>query len=110
MAKCPFSRRRAALASTSELFPSPESAWNKILRDEVCFYCYLNKRENLLPHDIAMDFQIHQKLLPRVYGGEEMRPLLEEFGQYCEAKFPMSHRKIMFMLQRLDHGFTSFWV
>lgn len=80
------------------------------VRDELCFYCYLNHKEQLFAPEVAMDFQIHQKLLPRIYGGEELRPVLEAFAGHCERKYPMSYKKIVFMLQRLEHGFTSFWV
>lgn len=80
------------------------------LRDEVSFYMFLNKTEGLLERNVAMDYQLHQKLLPRVYGGEEVREILEDLRSHCEPRYPMSLRKIRFMIQRLDHGFTSFWI
>lgn len=81
------------------------------LRDEVCFYMYLNKKEKLLDRNVAMDYQFHQKLLPRIFGGEEVRDVLGDLRSHCEATtYRMSLSKINFMIQRLDHGFTSFWL
>lgn len=80
------------------------------LRDEICFYMYLNKESELLDRNIAMDYQIHQKVLPRIFGGEEVRDVLTELRAHCAAVNPMSSSKIDFMINRLDHGFTSFWL
>lgn len=80
------------------------------LRDEVCFYLYLNETYGLLPRATAMDYQIHQKILPRVYGGDEARLVLDDLRKLCDGKYERSTRKITFMLGRLDHGFTSFWL
>ncbi len=80
------------------------------LRDEVCFYMYLNKKSELLDRNIALDYQIHQKVLPRIFGGEEVRDVLTELRTHCNSVYPMSSSKIDFMINRLDHGFTSFWL
>lgn len=80
------------------------------IRDEVCFYLYINKQANLMGYEDALDYQIHQKILPRVYGGEEIRELLQELSGACDGRFPRSYDKTDYMLTRLEHGFTSFWI
>lgn len=38
------------------------------VRDAVCFYLIYNQRFDLLPHDVAFDLQLTQKILPRIQG------------------------------------------
>lgn len=103
------------------------------VRDEVAFYLLLNKKYELMPDDTALDFQLVQKVLPRIHGSSEriqtvlveMLNLLEEVNispanfqsaladkiDVNKLKYRRSSRKIMFMLKRFDDDrFTSFWL
>lgn len=105
------------------------------VRDEVAFYLTLNKRFELLDPKTAMDFQLVQKVLPRIHGSSEriqsvlvsLLNLLENrdfriedvdstqiFSQMKDStdfKFPRASKKILFMLKRFDDDrFTSFWL
>jgi len=105
------------------------------VRDEIAYYITMNRTFNLLEDSEAMDFQIMQKVLPRIHGssirvqrilvrmlnklngihlGEDSPDLsaldtLEK--EIKESKYPRSGRKLLFMLQRFEEDrFTSFWV
>src|SRR5690606_32881420 len=110
------------------------------IRDAVCFYMIYNERFGLVSEDAAFDLQLSQKILPRVQGSSSSvkRVLLllmqEALGQRLSinallddaseiymkwntseqeeaAKYPLSARKIAFMLRRLEEdGFTSYWL
>ena len=104
------------------------------VRDEVAFYLTLNKKYELLDSDVAMDFQLVQKVLPRIHGSSErvqkvlveLLNLLEvkefksngfEYSQtegkidFENFKYKRSTKKILFMLKRFDDDrFTSFWL
>lgn len=110
------------------------------IRDAVCFYLIYNERFSLMSEDDAFDLQLLQKILPRVQGSSSSvkRVLLllmqEAIGKSLSvnnlmddasdlymkwsanepeerAQYPMSARKIAFMLRRLEEdGFTSYWL
>ncbi|QHD50681.1 McrB family protein [Vreelandella aquamarina] len=108
------------------------------VRDEVAFYLTLHQEEALeslegFDTDAAMDFQLMQKVLPRIQGSslsvlKVMIGLLsllantplEEDAEYSviekevnpqNTRYPRSVKKLLFMLQRFhDDGFTSFWL
>jgi len=105
------------------------------VRDEVVFYLLLNQQHGLMSHDDALDFQLMQKVLPRINGSSErvqrvlfrmlelltsVRPDLREqdvneltkaVDQRPNPKFSRSVKKLLFMLRRFDEDrFTSFWV
>ncbi len=113
------------------------------IRDEICIYMYIATRHfevELIEDSRAFDFQIYQRILPRMQGSDELvfRALAELFN-YCVdgqgiariidledsedmitkhmseavdgSLYSRSARKIHFMAQRFyDTGFTSFWV
>ena len=81
------------------------------VRDEFCFYLLYNQRWGLLPEDKAVDYQIMQKILPRIQGSAmEIEEILKNLEDYCGERYPMSKNKIEFMLGRFSRdGFTSFW-
>ncbi|MBE0422622.1 MAG: hypothetical protein IBX66_01660, partial [Lutibacter sp.] len=106
------------------------------VRDEVAFYLLLNKEHKLIDDEVAFDFQLVQKVLPRIHGSSErvQKVLIEllyllekgknenvrtdiEFSD-IEKQFPVellkykrSSKKILFMLKRFDEDrFTSFWL
>ncbi|WIV19091.1 DUF3578 domain-containing protein [Paenibacillus polygoni] len=110
------------------------------IRDSICFYMVYNQRFDLMPHDKAFDGQLLQKILPRIQGSSlsvkrvllqlmqealgksiPIKDLLDDasdlYGKYGrkqqdgDVKYPLSARKIAFMLRRLEEdGFTSYWL
>ena len=104
------------------------------VRDEVAFYLILNKKYGLIEPNVAFDFQLVQKVLPRIHGSSErvqtvlieLLNILEnkEFKtsnfEYSELdgnldtnnlKYKRSSKKILYMLKRFDDDrFTSFWI
>ena len=105
------------------------------VRDEIAYYLTMNRTFNLLEDSEAMDFQIMQKVLPRIHGSSIrvqrilVRMLSKLNGIHLgvdspdlssldtiekeikESKYPRSGRKLLFMLQRFEEDrFTSFWV
>ena len=104
------------------------------VRNEVAFYLILNKEYDLMDSSSAMDFQLVQKVLPRIHGSSErvqkvlvdLLNLLEgkdfksngfEYAQiegkidFDKLKYKRASKKILFMLKRFDDDrFTSFWI
>lgn len=106
------------------------------VRDEIAFYLIINKINSLIPSETAFDFQMVQKILPRIHGSSErvQKVLIEliyliEKGEIqslrtdvefdvIEKQFPVetlkykrASKKILFMLKRFDEDrFTSFWL
>lgn len=99
------------------------------IRDEICFYMIHNKHAQLLDENDAFDFQIHQKILPRLTGNNETSyRVLKELYRFCtnriveddqldtlkenldHAIYPKSASKLADMIRRqYEDGFTSFW-
>nr|WP_300311454.1 AAA family ATPase [Halomonas sp.] len=108
------------------------------VRDEVAFYLTLHREEALeslngFDADAAMDFQLMQKVLPRIQGSslsvlkvltrllsllaekplddEAEYHILEKEVDPLATRYPRSVKKLLFMLQRFhDDGFTSYWL
>lgn len=105
------------------------------VRDEICLYRYFAKDLPAhLTEEMAMDYQILQKILPRLHGSSEAtkRALTDLFQEFVpgtnaanpdrfdvelalkeapSARYSMSARKIALMLDRFQSdGFTSFWL
>ncbi|MFC3041447.1 McrB family protein [Virgibacillus xinjiangensis] len=97
------------------------------VRDEICFYLIYSRY--LMGFENAFDYQLHQKILPRITASEPRAfNVLESIYKYCtnhqfeeeepenqeeiinNAKYPKSAKKVYEMLRRgqID-GFTSFW-
>ena len=110
------------------------------VRDELAFYIAQHAqlefgKANIMTADDALDYQLMQKVLPRIQGssmavltailmllkelsGADIKKDME-FSAVASAlkalegepKYPRSIKKLMFMLQRFnDDGFTSFWL
>ncbi len=105
------------------------------VRDEICFYMLYNSQFGLLSEDDAFDYQLMQKILPRIQGsngvlsgvlidlfklaagkqfskdnvnvGEEALRYVQEVEKI--GPYPRTARKIATMLWRFEDGFTSFW-
>lgn len=102
------------------------------VRDEIAFYLVLNKQYELMEPKIAFDFQIVQKILPRIHGSSErIQKVLVELlnllegtdfrssnfeysvldGKIDKLTYRRTSNKIIFMLKRFDDDrFTSFWL
>jgi MoxR-like ATPase len=108
------------------------------IRDAICFSLIYNKRFELLPQETAFDLQLLQKILPRIQGSnlsvkrvllrlleitlgkqlpkeeymEDSSGLLHDADNLLKtAKYPLSSKKLIYMLWRLDEdGFTSYWL
>ncbi|WP_242245251.1 MrcB family domain-containing protein [Bacillus cereus group sp. BfR-BA-01330] len=95
------------------------------IRDEICFYMAYNEKGKLLSFDEALDYQIYQKILPRLAGSDgRTEEVLKQLYILCAneeydsgnndasyAKYPRSANKLSHMLRRFEYdGFTSFWI
>ncbi len=106
------------------------------VRDEICFYMLYNREIQLLQDDLAFDYQMMQKILPRIQGSSSsIRRILIELFELSSGKkltsegsmgdeaiqcikdegnlglYPHSARKIAYMLKRFEEdGFTAFWL
>jgi len=105
------------------------------VRDEIVFYMIYSSEYGIMETEEAFDYQILQKILPRIGGtSERIRKLILNLLGYCignpekilgldtaeaieaetdlieEAIYPRSASKLMDMLRRFEEdGFTSFW-
>lgn len=97
------------------------------VRDEICFYMIYNEQAGLLDRDTAFDYQLLQKILPRIAGNDVLtEKVLQDLFQFCtghywednrdlehvlaEARYPKSAKKIAHMIRKNQvEGFTSFW-
>ncbi|MBO8157854.1 MAG: AAA family ATPase [Bacillaceae bacterium] len=97
------------------------------VRDEICFYMIYNDQAQLMSEDEAFDYQLMQKILPKLSGNDHhTADIIHELFVYCtghemdldnvderiqHAKYPKSARKLTNMYQHQVHnGFTSFWL
>jgi len=108
------------------------------IRDAICFYLIYNEQAGLLANEEAFDFQLLQKILPRIQGSnrtvkrvllqlleialdkrlpkgeleDDASELWSNVAKTIEsAKYRHSAQKIVYMLRRLDEdGFTSYWL
>ncbi|WGG46479.1 DUF3578 domain-containing protein [Rossellomorea sp. DA94] len=96
------------------------------VRDEVCFYMIYNNEGQLMEFDDAFDYQLLQKILPRLTGNDlKTEEALKKLFLFCtshewdemnagpivkEARFSKSAEKLSNMIPKIMHdGFTSFW-
>jgi len=78
-------------------------------RDEILRYIFFS--EGLLDFTIAFDFQIRQKILPKIKGGDDIRDTLEALKKFLsENEFTRSSKKLERMLERLkNEGWTGYF-
>lgn len=130
----------AKLVKVNEILEQIHSHVGFRIRDAICFYMIYNERFGLMSEDEAFDLQLSQKILPRVQGSSSsvkrvlllfmqealgkrlsINNLLDDASEiYMKwdsseqeetVKYPISARKIAFMLRRLEEdGFTSYWL
>lgn len=102
------------------------------VRDEVIFYMVYNEVSDLMSEEEAFDYQLLQKVLPRINGTSvRTQEALVKLFWYCvdgknhdqssydltawqketaDARYPKSALKLLDMLRRYEEdGFTSFW-
>ncbi len=107
------------------------------VRDEIVFYLLNNKKYDLLDKNAAFDYEIMQKILPRIQGSSSsIKDLLCDLFKICAGdydgyntasddisskmlkaldsstcKYRRSAEKIAFMMRRFEEdGFTSYWL
>ncbi len=107
------------------------------VRDEIVFYLCNNREEELLSEQEAFDYEIMQKILPRIQGSStSVKKMLCDLFKICagdfegyqteaddlgarmmraaekeDCEYPKSARKIAFMVRRYEEdGFTSYWL
>ncbi len=106
------------------------------VRDEISFYMVQNKKLNLLDYNIAFDYQIMQKILPRIQGSSKaikdlLIKLYIEFGgkikdhesykiaelikkdldENEKIKYIKSAEKVCYMIKSYEEdGFTAYWL
>lgn len=107
------------------------------IRDEIIFYTLYSIKESLMSFDMAMDYAIKQKILPRIQGSNlSIKSVLielfkifinntssqydpyandnyEKMHNYIKSnnvKYPLCAEKICSMIRRHEvDGFTTFW-
>lgn len=109
------------------------------VRDEIVFYLTYNRKFKLLSENEAFDYEILQKILPRIQGSSAaIRDMIGELFQRCAGdytgyqadsgeiyrkmfkvleqnkdtiQYPRSAEKLAFMMRRYEEdGFTSYWL
>lgn len=113
------------LIEINEILESVGAQVGYRIRDEICFYMAYNEQGKLLSFDEALDYQIYQKILPRLAGSDgRTEEVLKQLYVLCAneeydsgnhdaayAKYPRSANKLSHMLRRFEYdGFTSFWI
>ena len=134
-----LSRAMRLLKDINKVLKQADLQFGYRVRDELAFYL-LNRYEirELISEQEALDFQIVQKILPRIYGssrrvGEVLKELIALFmpqsasinpSMKYEAlakqignpkkggiRFPRTIEKLLLMTRRYEEdGFTSFWM
>ncbi len=89
------------------------------IRDEILIYMAyaLDLIEGLPSHapafepQDAFDYQVLQKILPRLSGtGDELADLIDQLISFCDPTYPRATHKLQRVKRRLDRtGFVSFW-
>ncbi|ELK47859.1 DUF3578 domain-containing protein [Bacillus sp. SB49] len=116
------------LVALNELLKPIQAHVGYRVRDEICFYTIYSRY--LLSLDEALDYQIYQKILPRLTASngrafQVLKDLFTFFTNHSyeedtsstqlddilnDSRFPRSGQKVFEMIQRGDlDGFTSFW-
>lgn len=99
------------------------------VRDEIVFYMLENHEHKILPEDVAFDYQVLQKILPKISGSDhDIKDILIGLYNYLngsseiidsvdyidyikveDSQHPKSTQKIKDMLRSYENGYTSFW-
>lgn len=116
----PSVRWNEALIEINAILEPEDLHFGYRVRDEILIYMAyaIDLIESIPPENRALDeptafdFQVLQKILPRLSGpGEILRDVLIPLAEYCSGRYPMSERKLRTMLKRIEKtGFSHFWV
>jgi hypothetical protein len=123
------------MKAVNEILKNADLHFAYRVRDEMAFYLLLNLRFELMELDDAFDFQLMQKVLPRINGSSSRteRVLLdllkllagidiagtdhktadleEKVKERGNKRYKRSVSKLLFMLRRFEEDrFTSFWL
>lgn len=101
------------------------------VRDEIVYYMLEARINNLLDQDMAMDYQILQKVLPPLSGSDYyLKSALIQLYNFCNpegqisddmnyitrasenlgtARYMNSAKKIIYMLRGHENGYVSYW-
>lgn len=114
----------------NEMLKKSQKQFAYRVRDEILFYLVENKKANLLHEDIALDYQIIQKILPVISGSEESvyQVLIDLLNFVCDTntidsieeatnylketkvRYENSANKIIYMLKGYQNdGYVSYW-
>ena len=114
----------------NEILKKSQKQFAYRVRDEMLFYLVENKKANLLHEDIALDYQIMQKILPVISGSEESvyQVLIDLLNFVCDTntidsieeatnylketkvRYENSANKIIYMLKGYQNdGYVSYW-
>ena len=105
------------------------------VRDEIVFYMLNNDNAKLLDYDTAFDYEIMQKILPRIQGSSEgiknmicelFKMFAGDYSGFSQSyiwkqmndrinnkmcKYKNSAQKLCYMMRRFEEdGFTSYWL
>lgn len=115
----PAVRWNDALMEINAILEPEDLHFGYRVRDEILIYMAyaIDLIESLPPGSqtfdeaTAFDFQIAQKILPRLSGpAETLRDVLTHLSEYCSGRYLRSERKLRQMLRRLERtGFSHFW-
>ncbi len=123
------------LNEINEILKKANSHVGYRVRDEIVFYMLNNDEFKVLDYNKALDYEIMQKILPRIQGSTQgIKDLLIELFKKCAGDYssfskdcvwmqmndylenkssiyPMSAKKICYMMRRFEEdGFTSYWL
>ena len=77
-------------------------------RDEILRFIYFS--QGLLTLTDALDFQIKQRILPKIKGPATIRSTLDELKEkLIEWEYSRSLEKLSEMIEKLEQGFTSYF-
>jgi hypothetical protein len=82
------------------------------VRDEFLIYCfYASKKKTANWLTNALDEMASMKILSRIEGDEtKTGDVIEKLLKVLDATFPKSHNKLIEMKNKLQFGYTSFWL
>lgn len=127
----------AELEEINKILGSANAHVGYRVRDEIVFYMLNNDESNLLERNVAFDYEIMQKILPRIQGSStSIKNMLCELFKHCagdyegyqtendnisakmlrvaqkqECKYKESAKKIAYMVRRFEEdGFTAYWL
>lgn len=122
------------LAKVNDILKAESIHFGYRIRDEIVFYMLYNDKYDLLDFDSALDFQLMQKILPRIQGStESIKKILVLFLEFCGFKnlsaeegminhfltddkleactYKRTATKLAYMIKKLEvDGFTSYWL